>query len=286
MINPNCKPVRSLSVCAALLLLSVPVLAHGWVPPEPPVQAPPPTRSVPRQVAPTGPLRQGEATPGAVGRTTPAPLPKATISPWLTRIHVPWQAVFLPVDTGGNYAVRPVSVSEALQRTPEEGGWTKNLRPSVVLTYDPSRPDHLKIVRSMDQDTRIRAVSHLFNCLRLDVRSSGKSGPMERVTVYLTDGTQVGEVKTDRKLTKVYRLLEKGWQKTSGSGFKKILPRLQRTLGEIARTEWEIARLQPDLVSSRSGRVRDHVARMMTEMHRLQATWRKALRRLRSGSSD
>src|SRR5690606_5855924 len=99
---------------------------------------------------------------------------KTAMGPWLDLIRVPWQAAFLPVSQEGPEQ-RQLGISEALKRTPEEGGWVHDRRPSVVTFYDPTSPAHRKLLDGLDLDARFRAATHLFNCFRV-ARSAGAPG--------------------------------------------------------------------------------------------------------------
>src|SRR5262249_54261358 len=143
--------------------------------------------------------------------------PKGGATPWMDRVRISWTPAFLPSIAQNGYAARTGTVADAIRLPQSEGGWARDQRPVMVFSYDATNAEHRRLLSTLDGDARVRSASWLFNCFRVDVGAGEKKEAADaRLAVFTKDGTLVGELTGQRKLTGVYDLLESAWKKEGG----------------------------------------------------------------------
>lgn len=262
----------------AVLALAGPVLAHGWSPPAPPppVSAVAPTSA--RDAASNG------TQSGTRGAAVQAVKPKTTAAPWLENMRVAWQPKYLPAISTGGYGARAGTIADGLRLSPAEGGWARDGRPVIVFAYDATNLEHQRILTVLDTDARVRTASQFFNCFRIDVSAfTEKSATKDaRLSVFTSDGTLVGELTAQRKLTGVYDVIESAWRKQSGNELANRAAKMETLLKTKAAAEHFIPLCQAGIVCPDCGHERLDVLERIAELKARIEACDRAMEELRT----
>lgn len=304
----NPKHRRSAMNLFAVLALSTPVLAHGFVLPPPP-PAPPPFSGARgggdaiqggdignggggQTEDPFGGATGG----GGVGGTTPAgggstprpgaPAPaggarmggssgpskaKSVSAVYESKITIPWKTVFLPTLRREGYAGVTGSIADGVSLPAAEGGWARDARPTIVLVSDPANADHARAVAGLNADSRFRSAACFFNCFRVDVTSADKQNGDAKIYVYTTEGALIGDVPGQRRFGKALDLLENAWKRSAKSELGGKLPEMDYLLKTKAFVEYRVKQIESAVVCPDCGHERNDVIEEMAKL-KLRAT--------------
>jgi hypothetical protein len=249
----------------AALSCAAPSLAHGWVPPPEP---PRPTNLAPTVAGSAVRQSEGVQQPVRVGAVTAAK-PKGGSTPWIARIRVPWTVAFLPaIPVGDGYGARPGTIHDAIRLPAARGGWVRDGKPVIVFQYDATSADHRRLLASLDADPRVRVASHFFNCFRVDVGAFAEKGAARdaKLSVFLADGTLVGELVGQRKLSAVYELVETAWKKQHNAELANRVAKLDGILNNKAAAEHFIPLCEAGIVCPDCGHERRDMVERVAEL--------------------
>jgi hypothetical protein len=223
----------------------------------------------------------GSSGSGATDRPTPtnrggttqrggvtAPKSKKPSNPWVDEIHISWNVGFLPAVGSTGYGTRLGTVADALRLPVRQGGWDRDDRPVMVLTYDAADADQRRVIESFDADNRVRAAAQYFNCFRVDVGAKARKGEAKdaRLSVYTSDGTLVGEVSGQRRISGVYDLLETAWTKKGGTDFAARVAHMDALLKVKAHSEHYIPLHETGIVCPDCGGERHDILEKIAAM--------------------
>jgi hypothetical protein len=308
MTNARTTPV--IGIALAALICAAPALAHGWPPPvgagtqafggpagsgvadaghtagtgdpnvgTPVVQAPPTTG------APDRP-RQAVALPkGTLGGSGTAPSKaKSMGQPWLERVRVPWTPAFLPAIAVDRYSARAGTIADAIRLSAGEGGWARDGRPVVVFAYDSTNADHRRLLSTLDADGRVKCAAHFFSCFKVDVGAFGDKAQVKdaKLSVFTSDGTLVGEVSGQRKLSAVYDLIETAWKRQNGDDLANRVAKMDALLKSKAHAEHFIPLCEAGIVCPDCGHERLDVLERIAELKARSEACDRAIDALRT----
>jgi hypothetical protein len=207
--------------------------------------------------------------------------PKGGSSPWLSRVRVPWVPAFLPSIAQDGYAARTGTVADAIRLPQSQGGWTRDGRPVMVFAYDATNAEHRRLLATLDADARVKTAAHLFNCFRVDVGAAEKKDADARLSVFTADGTLVGEIAGQRKLTAVWDLLESAWEKQGGSDLANRIAKVDGFLKTKAHAEHFIPQCEAGIVCPDCGHERLDMVERVAELRARAEACDRALDELR-----
>jgi hypothetical protein len=293
-----------IAVALAAVVCAAPVLAHGWPPPvgggtpqfsgpaggggdnqgqgeaQPAGGGDPNTPQAPAQARPTNGGAGSTATARG-GSATPSK-PKGGSMPWMGRARIPWMPAFLPSIVQNGYAARTGTVADAIKLPQSEGGWARDARPVMVFAYDATNAEHKRLLATLDGDARVRNASYLFNCFRVDVGACEKKEAADaRLSVFTNDGTLVGEVTGQRKLTAVYDLLESAWKRQGGSELANKIAKVDGFVKTKAYAEHYIPLCEAGIVCPDCGHERLDIIERVAELRARAEACDRALDELR-----
>lgn len=277
---------------AAGLLASSMALAHGWLPPPPPVGqlqagagggSGPTDRSTESakggarggNVSGTGVVATGpQSSPGGVVRGGTTARRRPAQDPWLSTEKIAWTAAFLPQTGGEGYAKTTLDVAEALRRPAHEGGFVRESKPTVVFLYDAGNKAHVDALRALDADGRIRTASAFFNLFRIDAVVAAKDAPADpTIAVYSTAGELVGETRADKRFGRAYELMETAFAKQGGD-LGAEAAKIDGAVKARAHAEWRLRALEAGVVCPDCGELRHD---LLEEAEALRARIRAAV---------
>jgi hypothetical protein len=183
-------------------------------------------------------------------------------------IHISWTVGFLPAVGSTGYGTRLGTVADALRLPVRQGGWDRDDRPVMVLTYDAADADQRRVIEAFDADNRVRAAAQFFNCFRVDVGAKARKGEAKdaRLSVYTSDGTLVGEVSGQRRISGVYDLLETAWAKKGGTDFAARVAHMDALLKVKAHSEHYIPLHESGIVCPDCGGERHDILEKIAAM--------------------
>ncbi len=203
-----------------------------------------------------GTFAGGAAARGGGGRgtggTTGAAKPKSFDAKWKERLHGAWKAAFLPVIHRDGYASKVATIDEAMTLAPAEGGWARDRRPAVVITYDSMNPEHVRALAMLESDDRVRSATHFFDCFKVDVGGATQEKSLDvKLSTYRADGTFIETVAGQRKLSAAFDLMERAWKAESKTELTDRLPKMTSLLNDRAQVQdfiagWDAAIVCPD----------------------------------------
>lgn len=205
-------------------LASAAALGHGFViPPEPSrtpdfgtrtrTDVPQPVRNDGGDRAPGLPGPGGRPTGSAAsarGGTAPAGRSRPAVStPWIRDLRVNWTPEFVPSVKSDGYGFVAGSISDALRLPRAEGGFALDGRAVLVASYDAMNEGHVRALRALDQDGRIRTASRFFQCFRADA-ATARCVEL-RLSVFDAAGRLVGEVAYEAVHARIFALLTEAY---------------------------------------------------------------------------
>ena len=157
--------------------------------------------------------------------------------------------------------------ADALRLSPSQGGWQRDGRPVLVLSYDAADADQRRLVDALDADSRVRAAAQFFNCFRVDIGAKAKKGETKdaHLSVYTSDGTLVGDVIGQRRLAGAYDLLATAWAKKGGTNFAERVAKMDGLLKNRALAEHYIPLCEVGIVCPDCGEERHDVIERAAE---------------------
>lgn len=307
----------ALSALLAVMALAVPALAHGWVfvptptglgtqefagpvglgadpgdevavghgdgqsevTPTPDAPAKPVTRSTPRRTVTDRVPSRLDGAKAAFGRATTGNRPKAQLAPWRRELAIPWKAAF-PVPTGNGYDGHR-GLDAGLTTSPEEGGWVRDERPSLVVIYDASNEDHQRAVRQLELDHRFLVAANLFNCFRAEASTFGEPTTDVQVRTYTSKGVLAGKASGQRKLRGAFDALEAAWLADCGASLAKTLPKATALVEAVAKTAHDINVCEHAVVCPDCGEERHDIRETLAVLRRHEQSYRTALSTLK-----
>jgi hypothetical protein len=203
----------------------------------------------------------------ARGSATVGSKPK-NVAPWMDRIHVPWTVGFLPAVGATGYGTRLGTVSDALKLPVPQGGWDRDSRAVIVLTYDAADADHRRVLESLDSDGRVRAAAQFFSCFRVDVGAKAKKSEATdaHLSVYTSDGSLIGSLSGRRRITGVYDLLASAWAKKGGTDFGERVSKMEAVLKHKAYAEHYLPVFEGNIVCPDCGEERHDVVERIADL--------------------
>jgi hypothetical protein len=288
--------IRKVATCSvAGLLASSMALAHGWVAPQPP---PPPVAQLqagtgggsgptdrstesakggPRGgvVGGTGVVATGpQSSPGGVVRGGTPARRRPAQEAWVAAEKLAWTPAFLPQTGREGYAKTTLDVAEALRRPATEGGLVRESKPTVVFLYDAGNKSHVEALRALDTDGRLRTASAFFNLFRIDAVVDAREAPAEPViAVYTAAGEPVGETRGDKRLGRVYELMETAFAKQGGD-LGAEAAKIDAAVKTRAHAEWRLRTVEAGVVCPDCGELRHD---LLEEIATLRARVRAAV---------
>lgn len=202
----------------------------------------------------------------AAGRTTPRGRPKGLQPAWMARIDIPWEARFPAVELRQGYEPTPAELGAALRVAPDQGGWERKDRASLVVFFDSSDEKHGATLRMIGDDRRWTSAAPLFNCFKVDVRGYVRPGSEIRLAIFAKDGAILAEAAGESRIRKGFDLVEKAWESVSGKPLAKSLPALDNAVTGIAWCDDGIEHLAANLVCADCGLANDEAAKRLAEV--------------------
>lgn len=150
------------------------------------------------------------AVASARGGNTPAGRSRPAVSaPWIKDLRVNWTPEFVPSVKSEGYGFVAGTISDALRLPRTEGGFVLDGRAVLVASYDAMNEGHVRALRALDQDGRIRTASRFFQCFRADA-ATARSDEL-RLSVFDASGRLVGEAAYEAGHARVFALLSEAY---------------------------------------------------------------------------